>query len=101
MAFICGENDTERRHDRREPEECRSRRGPARTDFEFTGVKEIPKTKLAGAKLLDPGLGTEACIIDTSSTPVMPKRGKKRRTERKVETSRFFYTRAQRRRSSS
>ena len=65
--------------------------GAAKKDYELTGIKEIQKTKLAGAKLLDPNLDTQSWILDKYLSPVMDKRGKKRRTDKKVETSRFFY----------
>ena len=92
MAFITGQND---------PDGVKYAtglksailEGSAKKDFEFTGIKEIPKTKLTGAKLLDPNLDTQTWIHQGYLDKVMDKRGKKRRTDKKVETSRFYYTR--------
>jgi pimeloyl-ACP methyl ester carboxylesterase len=66
--------------------------GAAKKDFEFTGIKEIPDTKLTGSGLLGRALGTDTWILEKYLAPVMDKRTKKRRTDRKVDTSRFYYT---------
>jgi pimeloyl-ACP methyl ester carboxylesterase len=90
MAFIYGENDTEGAKIATNMKGAIVD-GAAKNDFKFTGSKPISKTKLTGAKLLEPSLDTQSWISDKYLDPAMATRGKKRRTDKKVEASRFFY----------
>jgi hypothetical protein len=92
MAFIHGKGDTVSGGFSARMSEAIKGKGKNK-DYEFTGAKEIDNTKLVGNQLLQNALGTQKWILEKYLNPVMSKRTMKRRTERKVEPSQFFYTR--------
>ncbi len=67
------------------------KRGPnTNKDFQFTGEKPIPDTKLSGSALLDPQLDTTKFIIESYVDPVV-KRGQPQWRMRDYTKSAFIY----------
>jgi len=91
MAFVHGKNDATSGNIAVSLNKAIKGAGKNK-DFELTGVKEVPDTKLSGHQLLNRGLGLQAWMTKTYLGPVMEKRGVKEWAERKVEPSRFYYT---------